>query len=137
MAYTNRLSVKLRDKTYHLDKMGYDELYDLRNRLRLDVADIDNQIEKHDTDITAGHGRRPLWRNKSVSAAKIKIHDIAKINDVIESLDVSEVVTDRRMDLSNVDLHAILTDAMRGTVTEEKMVLILDRVYAELNRGSM
>jgi len=136
MAYTNRLSVMLRDKTYRLDEMGYDELCDLRSRLRFDVSDIDNQVEKHDADIKSGHGRRPLWRNKSVSAAKIKIHDIGKINDVIESLDVAEAVTDKHMDLSNVDIHKVLTDAMRGVVTEERMMLVLDRVYAELNRGS-
>jgi len=136
MAYTNRLSVRLRDNTYRLDEMGYDELCDLRSRLRFDVVDIENQIEKYDVDIMAGHKRRPSWRNKSVSAAKIKIRDIDKINRVIESLDVAEAVTDKHMDLSNVNIHKILTDAMRGVMSEEKMVLILDRVYAELNRSS-
>ena len=129
MAHTGRYIVKLRDETYNLSWMDKDELNLLLVTLKLDVADINNQVEIEDD---SGNKKGFLWKKSAIAAAKIKLNDIKKVSRVLEDYDMPDAVTGNTVNLTNVDLEKILTEIMKDNIPDEVIKMVIYRAYEKI-----
>ena len=129
MAHTGKNIVRLKGETYNLTWMDKDELDLLLLTLKLDVADINNQIE---IDAEGGNRKGSLWRKSAISAAKIKLNDIKKVNRILEDYSMPNAVTGSTVNLTGVDLEKVLAEIMKDNIPDEIIKMVIDRTYKEI-----
>lgn len=136
MGYTNKNKVIRKGASYTLDQMSLIDLIILKSNLLLDVLDIENQLELA-RKLRDDRGTRynQNWVNKAISAAKIKMVDVHKIEVIVDKLDISDKKEEweYQIDLSDIDLRSILTKAMSGLVPDYIIDITIDRVIDEVN----
>lgn len=135
MGHTGKYTVRRKDKTYSIDKMDITDLIILKSNLLLDVLDIQNQIDTAiDLEKTGGIKYNRAWIGKAISAAKIKMNDVHKLESILDGVDMQQEIEEYKVEPSGIDMHKILTKAMKGLVPDDIIKVVLERAHGEINR---
>ena len=87
MPYTNSTTVQHKGTSLDLAAMTRSELEALLSRIKLDVADINEQIDRARTEsIEEGIRYDRAWMKNAITASRIKLEDMIKIKNILDKI---------------------------------------------------
>lgn len=119
MAYTNKHTIIHKGKKIDLLQIERQEIEDLRAQIRLDLTDIQNQIDWARSDFALNDMPYDRgWMRSATQAAKIKTLDIEKIGEVLKGMPYKKDKASRDI----TDLIRVIRDYLDQNLSYESLV---------------